>query len=249
MTKYFLLFAIALVSCKKTAHKLNLAAYLSENAALEQGDILVFAAKAIDPELYPQGTGNIKPTVYFHAENNADDFKYFELKDKEEPYDYKSYKPINKYPIVIEPLFNGEVSSFSIPTENNEKFIVITYKSSDKLYVSSPIKLETNKIEKATEDLLTITTSNNTATFTWEDKTAQSNTTYLQLINDSTGTLISGTYTQDKTFTTADFSNVTDRFMETNLALNPNSKYYISVIGISENNWANMLVSKVFYTH
>jgi len=86
--------------------------------------------------------------------------------------------------------------------------------------------------------------------FVWEEGTTSNNIIFFHVISDQNGQAISGTYTRDLTFQFYDLSNVVLNVThpDTNPILLPNDNYQFTLMGVSEDNWVNLIIQKDFRT-
>ena len=74
-----------------------------------------------------------------------------------------------------------------------------------------------------------------------------SNVIYFQVISDANNTLISGTYTIDKWFQYYNLANIVLNItIGTPPNLIPSDEYNFTLMGVSEDNWVNLVVEKSF---
>jgi hypothetical protein len=136
--------------------------------------------------------------------------------------------------------------------ENTEPWAIMTYKSEGKLHICDPIKMkQDSKPTIYAPQLITIDlTSPTESVFSWETDSDTETVIYFQVVSDSLGNLISGTYTYDKHWKFYDLSNVVLNIHDVNPLpeLTPNSKYKFTLMGVSEDNWVNLIGVKEFVT-
>lgn len=251
MKKYLLLFlGFSIFACNDDdSVSLNndiLSDYIEANNDLEMSDLIACAAGK------ENGLFNIptEPTsVFFYPIEGATDFRYFEAENVADSLDFSKYEAKE---LSSEPIFNGYLWKFNNTDFDGERIGVVTYKTAGKLHVCTPIRLKTN--DKPTEinaNLLTVTDNGVNPIFAWEDGLIDENVIYFQVISDMDGNLISGTYTIDKQFAFYDLDNVVLNITDPDLMpmLEPNQEYKFTMMGVSEDNWVNLLIEKVFTTN
>ncbi len=221
----------------------NLSDYITINSDLEITD-LIACAGGREEGLF----NNVdEPTsVFFYPVNNASDFRYFESDILSDSIDYSNYTAKE---LTSEPVFNGYLWRFNnIPFEG-ERMGIVTYRTSGKLHVCNPIRLKTNvKPTEINAELGEVIESGVNPMFSWEDGIVAENDIYFQVISDSEGNLVSGTYTLEKNFTFYDLSNVVLNITDTLVTpvLNPGENYTFTMMGVSEDNWVNLFIEKAF---
>ena len=117
--------------------------------------------------------------------------------------------------------------------------------------MSNPIKLKINtKPTEVNADLLTIIDDGVTPTFRWDDGLIPENAIYFHVVSDLDDNLISGTYTFDREFTFYDLDNVVLNITDpsTTPLLEPNQEYKFTMMGVSLDNWVNLLIETRFTT-
>lgn len=250
MKKYIFLFiAVAIFSCKDDDDVLlnteNLAEYIEVNNSLELAD-LIACAGGKKGGLFD--TPNEPTSVFFYPISGATDFRYFEAENVADSLDFSKYiaKDLDS-----EPIFNGYLWKFNNTAFTGERIGVVTYKTPGQLHVCTPIRQKTNiKPTEVNPDLATIIDNGINPTFDWEEGLVRENVIYFQVISDADGNLISGTYTFDKTFTFYDLDNVVLNITDTlsTPMLEPNQAYQFTMMGVSEDNWVNLLIQRSFMT-
>ena len=127
---------------------------------------------------------------------------------------------------------------------------MVTYVKEGVLRISEPIKL--NNISKPTEYSDEVTINYKTTlepNFTWEDGTIKENVIYFEVITDVEDAFISGTYTTDRFFQYYDESNVlaTPKInVTTPENLVADEIYNFTMMGVSEDNWVNLIIEEQF---
>ncbi len=190
-------------------------------------------------------------SVFFLPINGAIDLRYFEAgsvnidKKNFSLYVEKDFKDV--------PIFNGFLRRYKHPGAADDVWGRVTFTSANRLHISNAIRIKVNS--KPTEfnpDLLHIDLTVSTEPlFTWEDGIIKENAIYFQVISDEQENLISGTYTYDKHFRFYDLSNVVININDVNPPpiLVTNRDYTFTLMGISEDNWVNLIIEKEFTTN
>jgi hypothetical protein len=247
------LFALSflIISCsKKEADVLlipvnTLDYYVNQNKDLER-DILIACAASEKPE-----NTNNNVSLFYYPVDGAYEFNYFEAKDGNiDPNDFTQY--IKKLPEIPLPVFGGFLMRYPFTFDNSEPLAIMTYKSDGKLHICDPIKMkQDSKPTIYASQLITIDlTSPTEPVFSWETDSDTETVIYFQVVSDSLGNLISGTYTYDKHWKFYDLSNVVLNIHDVNPPpeLTPNSKCKFTLMGVSEDNWVNLVGEMEFVT-
>lgn len=224
----------------------NLADYITLNRTSSLADLVACAGGKEGGLL----GSRMEPTdVLFYPIQGAEDFRYFEAENVADSADFSKY--IAK-PLTSEPIFNAYLWKFNNESFSGERMGVVTYTTSGNLHVSTPIRLKTNvKPTEVNSDLVQVFENGLTPSFTWTDGLIEENVIYFHVISDTDNNLISGTYTIEKEFTFYDLSNVVFNITDptTNPMLEPNSDYKFTMMGVSEDNWVNLLIEREFSTN
>lgn len=250
---YFFILALSFAACKEELPTLvdkdNLAIYISENEAFPLvKDSLIACALGgqstfLEDDQFPL-------SILFYPEGEPKNFRYFESSSANiDPNDYSNYQLQN---LSEQPIFNGYLHSFQRTEISENLWGLVTYEKDGKLYISNPIHLKFPETKtEFNNGLLTLDQSDNLEPrFTWEDGEQKDNVIYFHVILDENGDLLSGTYTFDRTFQFYNLSNVVLNIRDTNPppALEPNSKYTFVLMGVSVDNWVNLVIAKPFET-
>ncbi len=218
--------------------------YVNQFNNLER-DILIACAAS-----EPESNSDFGVSVFFFPFHGAQDYRYYESAgtdinpDEFSKYTYRDWETF--------PVFNGYLRRFLYPVSNEEKWIVLTYLTDGKLHVCDPIQLK--QIARPTlygHDKVEIDFSTPTEPlFSWEADEDAENIIYFQVVSDSAGNLISGTYTYDKHWQFYDLSNVVLNIKEQDppQILHPGRTYRFTLMGVSEDNWVNLVGEKEFVT-
>lgn len=244
----FMATALLLLTCEKepTLEANILADYIELNNSLTLADLVACAGGQESGLL---GSPAEPTDVFFYPVTGATDFRYFEAENVADSTDYTKY--IAKE-LSDEPIFNGYLWKFNNESFSGERMGVVTYKTPGKLHVCTPIRLKTYvKPTEVNAELVDITENGVTPTFAWEDGVIAENVIYFQVISDLENNLISGTYTVEKEFTFYDLSNVVFNITDptANPMLEANTTYRFTMMGVSEDNWVNLLIESEFSTN
>lgn len=188
-------------------------------------------------------------SIFFYPIEGAYDFRYYESESPEEAMQFSNYHQIH---LQDEPVFNGYLRKFVRDQPSSDNVGIVTYRTEDSLHICNPIQLKS--IAKQTEfnnELLTINNNSINPQFQWNDGIIDENAIYFQVISDQDGNLISGTYTFENNFTFYDLSNVVlnIRDIQPHPTLSPNQTYHFTLMGVSEDNWVNLVFNQSFETN
>ncbi len=249
MRYLFLIILLAtLFSCEKepVLDESILSEYIMLNDSLVLADLVACAGGR---EFGLLGSSSEPTDVFFYPIEGATDFRYFESENFADSTDFTKYiaKELNN-----EPIFNGYLWKFNNTPFSGERTGIVTYRTPGQLHMCQFIRLKTN--DKPTErdpNLGQVMENGLTPSFTWEDGEIEENVIYFQVISDLDGNFISGTYTVEKQWTFYDLSNVVFNITDPNIEpmLEPNTEYNFTLMGVSEDNWVNLLIEKSFFTN
>lgn len=216
----------------------NLQEFLDSEIENTTNEIVSFAASA-------DGNDNLS-YIYFYPETNARDFRYYETESTSATLDENDFTNYRRKMLTSEAVFGAKFRRFSW-TDDVESWYIVTYEINEVIYKTSPIQLR--NISKPTEYENVITTTfpqTLKPLFTWEDY-ATTNNNYLHLITDSSSSFVSGVYTEEKTFTYNDFSNTTSNLnSDTSPDLVLEDEYKCTIMGLSADNWVNLIIQDSF---
>ncbi|GAA3519644.1 hypothetical protein GCM10022393_37330 [Aquimarina addita] len=181
--------------------------------------------------------------AYVYPRPETTDIRYYETTDiAVDKSDYQQYQQVLLEP---EDVFNGYLKKMTRITPE-EKWVIITFFENDTLHLSNPIRLK--HLTKPTEFADTVTIDDTVAAhpvFSWQDGVYEDSTIYFQVVSDTDNSLLSGTYTIEKTFqyyvTDNVVLNITDN---TPPDLTSSTPYTFTLMGVSEDNWVNLFTEK-----
>ncbi|MEE9407917.1 MAG: hypothetical protein V3V28_07570 [Polaribacter sp.] len=218
----------------------NLEEYVAENATSIQEEMIAFGANA---------NGNTSFSyIYYYPEVGATEVRYYEAESTiTDEKDLTNYRRIF---LSSAEVYGGKMSRFS-RSDPSEAWGIVTYLFDGKFYKSKPIRLKNQT--KSTEwlkEILPIDFSQSLKPkFTWEDGLIKENTHYFQVVTDADINFFSGTFTDLKTFQYGEAANVTATINTTTVPiLVLNTDYNFTVMGISDDNWVNLIIQKTFTT-
>jgi hypothetical protein len=210
----------------------NLEEYIASNATSSLNEITAFAASASGSTSFSY--------IYYYPITGATDIRYYETTGT--ALDENNYTNYRRIFLTDTAVYGGKLSRFS-RLNSQESWCVVTYLVAGKLYTSKPIRLKNQT--KSTEWLSDVTTTflqTLVPQFTWADGTILDNTAYFQIVSDASDEFLSGTFTTDKMFQYNIDTNVTETInTETPPILVINDTYNITVMGLSDDNWVNLV--------
>lgn len=242
--KSFTLLIISLLSlnsCKKealnNAPKGSLQFLMNENRYLDKSSVIACAASD------KKNTQDVN--VFFYPRTETDDFKYFETENTTiDPLDYTQYQ---ESILEMDNVFNGYLKKFN-KMNTVEKWVIISFMENGRLQLSDPIRLKHNtKPTRYSTSVIVDTSVKLSPVFTWTDEGIKDNVIYFEVISDSLQNLLSGTYTYEKKFQYYNTDNVILNITrETPPDLQFNTDYNFTMMGVSQDNWVNLVIEKEF---
>jgi hypothetical protein len=218
----------------------NLGEFLETISNTNEGGVIACAANA-------EGRNDLT-YIFYYPEEGATDIRYYEASSATvDKLDFTSYK---RQALNVEDVFGGELQRFVRNNDDSESWCLVTYFLDGVLQISNPILLKNNSQQTKWENDLTIdypTTLN--PKFTWTDFDTPNNDVYFQVLFETKEEqFISGTYTEENTFSFYDTSNVTFNITtETPEDLKVDTEYLMTVMGVSQtDNWVNLIIEEKF---
>jgi len=190
-------------------------------------------------------------SILFLPEGTATDFRYFETDSIEvNPDDLSNYH-LQELP--VSPIFAGFLQRFDRPSISKNLWGRVTFVKEDQLYISNAIRLKFD--DKPTEFSSTLVridqTDNLSPIFSWTDGRIPENQIYFHAVLDEQDNLISGTYTFEQQFQFYNLSNVVLNIRDVTPppALLSNDSYQFVLMGVSIDNWVNLIARIPFETN
>ncbi len=248
----FISFIFLLFSCKKENEIVNyntsiLSDYIkSEGKQYALTNQLIACAASTDLADPEQGTLPI--SVFYYPVSGAFEIKYFEIENAES--DQNNYKNYIFKSMAQAPVFNGYLGRFkcNVPKDT---WCIITYKTLGKLHICNPIKIK--HYSQATlfaSQVIKVQNNGVQPKFSWNDSTTINNAIYFKVVSDKNDNLISGTYTYDKQWDFYNLGNVVLNIRDVNPipSLANTTNYNFTLMGVSADNWVNIIGQKEFIT-
>ncbi len=184
-------------------------------------------------------------SIFFYPRPGVTNIQYFETENVE--VDKNNFENYAAVIIPLQNVFNGYLQKFDV-TAVVEKWAIVAFDEDGKTHLSNPIRLK--QLTKPTEYLpqnLSVIEPSNTAIFSWEDGRYDDTEIYFQVVSDAQDNFISGTYTFEKMFQFYNLENVVLNITKgTPNPLKEGSTYRITLMGVSEDNWVNLIAEKQF---
>lgn len=232
----FLLIVLSACATEEVKYS-NLQEYLTMSTVSDLEDVIACAAsKKEDSDTV---------FVFYYPVPDATNVKYFETVDASVvKSDFSKYHEIS---LPKEKVFNGYLERF-VKESAEETWCIVTYEFAGELRTSQPILLKNKtKPSEWVEEVEIDLNEKTNPKFSWEDGIYKENTIYFQVIANEKNDLLSGTYTKDKWFQYYKLENVVlnvTRNAPPQLMLN--NSYNFTMMGVSIDNWVNLVVQKDF---
>lgn len=217
----------------------NLQEYIDSSSTKDLGEVIAFAASA-------SGSNSLS-YIFYYPEKGATDIRYYEADSLEvDENDFSNYK---RKILAVEDVFGGRLERFS-RSNSEENWCLITYEVNGKLHKSNPIRLKNLTKPTSWTDKVTIEFPDKlTPKFIWTDQGITGNEIYFQVISEEEDeTFLSGTFTYDTFLEYLDTTNVVADINEeeTPERLLEDKEYLFTMMGISEDNWVNLVIQETF---
>ena len=218
-----------------------------DNDGLEISSDYIIACAAGMPDGF-MGDAKHPVSMFFYPVSGASNYRYYETtSDNLNKWDYSLYTEISKSSL---PVFNGYLRRFPLPNNRN-RWGIVTYEVDGKLRVCDPVHIKVSfKPTVWSPESIKITENGVNPSFAWEEFPSHQNAIHFNVISDSTGNLISGTYTADTSWSFYDLSNVTlnIRDIMPTPSLNSTTQYKFTLMSVSDDNWVTAFGQKDFVT-
>jgi len=253
MNKYFVLLLLAiglLFSCNKDESSFEegtLGKYIADLGLVTQRDSLIACAASGQGGILQNTTGNI--SVLFYPPSGADNFRYYEFETPSTAgsLDLRNFRFKE---LKDEALFNGYLRRFV--ADISDKLCLVTFVKNGKLFISDPITIKgsSQPTDFNPPGTNIFNASSLSPSFTWSPSNNGVDKIYFQVVADSNGNLISGTYTEGTSWTFYDLSNVVLNIRDISPAptLMANQDYKFVLMSVSDDNWVNTLIDQDFMT-
>ncbi len=202
-------------------------------------------------------TGAAEPvSVFFYPKDKATDIRIFEAKSLQtDTLDFANFEE-KRWP--VDPVFNGYLRRYRTDYLKRETWMVITSVTNDTLHTSGMIHLRVDT-QPTKIDMMGVSMAEATdgLQFQWpDDSTAAAQFTdsspadavYFEVVSNSAGDLVSGTYTRQPNFTFYDTKNVfiNIRDIDPPPSLESGQNYEFMVMAVSGDNWVNRILKREF---
>lgn len=242
MVKKITLFLILLISISCTKEKLvivpqNLQEYLNLNSGLLADEVIACAASdAFDTSI---------SYIFYYPINGATEIQYFETENT--AVNEKEFSLYKRRELPREGVFNGYLERY-VRNDVNEVWSIVTFKTNGKLHKSNPIRLKHQTKPTEWNNQITIDFTEKTSPkFSWQDGIYKENAIYFQVVSRINKDLLSGTYTNDKWFQYYKLDNVVLNITTKKPpVLEVDSEYNFTMMGVSLDNWVNLIIDKRF---
>jgi hypothetical protein len=223
---------------QKTFMLRNLQEYLDDNSAKTIKTATAFAASSSSSESLSY--------IYYYPLVGFSEMRYYEMENTS--LDKNNFSNYRRKDLTDAAAFGGKLRRFSRTDSKVESWCIVTFVVDEVLYKSDPIKFK--NVSRPTEwgtDVVIEYPETLKPKFTWLDGTYLENTSYLQVFTDSKSSFLSGTFTTEKTFQYNNTSNVTSTInLATPTTLIFDTEYKFTLMGISDDNWVNLVIQKSF---
>ncbi len=183
--------------------------------------------------------------VYLYPRPGVTNIRYFETETVEvSPTDYESYTEVE---VTTMDYFNGYLLQIKRQLDQ-EKWVIVTFEEEGALQVSNPIRLKHLTQNTQFRDGFHVgSLPTGMPSFAWGNVATSFDAIYFQVVSDANNDLLSGTYTFEAQFQYYKTDNVVLNITEgIPPDLEPGMSYNFTVLGVSEDNWVNLIGQKPF---
>jgi len=215
----------------------NLQTYIDANSQSPLDEVIACAASDPDDRAISY--------AFYYPVIGATDIRYYESETVAiDPNDFSLY---SRKELANEPVFGGKLERF-VRTDSEEAWCIVTFKLQGTLHISNPIRLKNGtKPSEWTDDVAIDLSQSGAPKFSWNDGTIVENSIYFQVITDVQNHFLSGTYTYEKYF---QYRNMVNVVLDINTEVPPDLEvgqdYNFVLMGVSEDNWVNLVVQNTF---
>ncbi len=187
-------------------------------------------------------------SVFFLPIKGAYDFVYFENKNiSDDQDDLDNYRKVD---LEVVPVFNGFLQRFLHPGGDQDVWSKVVYRTQDSIHICNAIRLKsTTKPSEFNPQLVAISFADALSPkFSWQDGSIAENAIFFQVVSDADGYLLSGTYTYEKCW---QFYNLDNVVLNVNdivpePTLDAGETYHFTLMGVSLDNWVNLISQNEF---
>ena len=233
-------------TCKKEDTPLSLQQYISENPTLTPFNELIACAAGGQTGFLDDV--NAPLNMFLYPLPGATDFKYFETqRSSDDPNDLSLFieKDIESIPV-----FNGFLRRYPLPPPEQDVWGRVSFIVNDTLWYCKAVRYRTlEKPSQYAPELCEVDLSESLQpSFTWQDGIADDNIIYFHIVSDENGNALSGTYTTERSFQFYILDNVVLNVTPANTTptLELGKSYDFTLMGVSSENWVNLIMEKNF---
>ncbi len=178
--------------------------------------------------------------VYLYPRPGVTDIRYFETNSaSDDKNDYRLYTEVE---LPIMDVFNGHIMAFTNQSPN-EKWVIVTFMDQGVLQLSNPIRLKHKSQNTLFSSNIEVDHSESLMPmFNWEEIVNIEDAIYFQVVTDDSNQFLSGTYTFEDKFQYYNLDNVVLNVTEEEPPnLVANERYGFTLMGVSLDNWVNVL--------
>ncbi|MRI01798.1 hypothetical protein GH721_14750 [Kriegella sp. EG-1] len=187
-----------------------------------------------------------RTSVFLYPRIGATNIRYFETRSASS--DKNDFSEYDEFEVITQDVFNGYLKKIETRVDEGT-WVIVTFEDEGKMHLCNPIRIK--KDSKPTinlQDSITVTNIASTMpTFSWEQGVYDDTVIYFEVVSDAQNNLLSGTYTEERTFQYYNTNNVVlNVTRETPPQLDYNLNYNFTLMGVSEDNWVNLFIEMPF---
>ncbi|MCG8573813.1 MAG: hypothetical protein MI810_02920 [Flavobacteriales bacterium] len=240
---FIFLVTLLAIACSKTKN-ISLQQVVDESTIAQQS----FIALGVGAEYGYEEESKFPVFLWHEKMSGASNYRFFETKDKSSnPEDYGAYREVRK-PVTSE-RYLGFMDQTKLKSQK-DRWGIVTFELADSLWVSNPIALlPQSRATQSMEVWLEIDVEGSDVTFSWIDGSYKESTKYLMMISDVNQNVVFAGTTTELFWNLYDEEALTESLLYPTLfELEVNQNYSFTLIGLNENNWGTIYLSKTFAT-
>jgi len=234
---------------KEAVSPITLADYIAQNSTfpLVRDSLIACAAGGQENFMVDEE----RPiSIFYYPEGNASEFLYFETETiAVNPDDLSQYQ-IKTLP--DSPILNGYLRHFSRAATDQNIWCRVSFIKDEQLHISNAIRLKYNDLPtEFNPSLLAINQEDQLSPiFNWQEGRIAENAIFFQVVSDADKNLLSGTYTFERQFQFYNLENVVLNIRDITPApvLTTEEDYTFLLMGVSSDNWVNLIIEESFDT-
>lgn len=228
---------------EETTGSNSLQSYIDQTGFEIQKDSLIACAASGQTGFLSGDSGKAISILYYPL-SEISDVRYFESTNS----NVDALEFYEERQLTNSQLFNGTLRRFNREKTNTNTTAIVTFIRNSKVFISNPISLKQESSPTIFSSNVAIEQNDSLMPkFDWSDNISNEDVIYFQVISEESDRLLTGTYTFEPKFQFYKLDNVVLNIttIETPI-LQANETYNFTVMGVSEDNWVNLIIEDSF---